>query len=171
MQSGQSPNNGISFSLRPPHLPPVSSPLQHSPPTNNSSQFSLINPIRENVLMMMNMGFGGGGSLGGLGGTDTLCETAARILFMNVNWTKSVPAFVSLPLQDQLLLLEESYRELFVLGAAQFSFPLHQGSRLIQNINGGSGDTMSLSSSGSNSASGSGKFCPVNSWNISVCKK
>nr|CAI5846737.1 unnamed protein product [Callosobruchus analis] len=39
---------------------------------------------------------------------------------MNVQWTKSISHFTSLPLQDQLLLLEESWRELFILGAAQF---------------------------------------------------
>ncbi|CAG7823519.1 unnamed protein product, partial [Allacma fusca] len=74
------------------------------------------------------------GLLGGLGssvsfpmmmfGTETLCETAARLLFMNVKWAKSVPAFVSLPFRDQLILLEESWRELFVLGASQFNLPL-----------------------------------------------
>nr|CAI5846732.1 unnamed protein product [Callosobruchus analis] len=49
-----------------------------------------------------------------------ICESAARLLFMNVQWTKSISHFTSLPLQDQLLLLEESWRELFILGAAQF---------------------------------------------------
>ncbi|VEN47697.1 unnamed protein product [Callosobruchus maculatus] len=39
---------------------------------------------------------------------------------MNVQWIKSIGHFTSLPLQDQLLLLEESWRELFILGAAQF---------------------------------------------------
>jgi nuclear receptor subfamily 2 group E protein 1 len=55
---------------------------------------------------------------------ETVCEAAARILFMSVKWAKNVPAFVSLPFQDQLTLLEESWRELFVLGAAQFCIPL-----------------------------------------------
>ncbi|VEN47696.1 unnamed protein product [Callosobruchus maculatus] len=49
-----------------------------------------------------------------------ICESAARLLFMNVQWIKSIGHFTSLPLQDQLLLLEESWRELFILGAAQF---------------------------------------------------
>lgn len=49
-----------------------------------------------------------------------VCESAARLLFMNVQWTKSMNTFTSLPFCDQLLLLEESWRELFVLGAAQF---------------------------------------------------
>lgn len=55
--------------------------------------------------------------------TESICESAARLLFMNVKWAKNVPAFTNLPLSDQLLLLEESWRELFVLGSAQFLFP------------------------------------------------
>lgn len=39
---------------------------------------------------------------------------------MNVQWARSLYAFTSLPVNDQFLLLEESWRELFVLGAAQF---------------------------------------------------
>ncbi|KAG5900621.1 hypothetical protein JTB14_017473 [Gonioctena quinquepunctata] len=49
-----------------------------------------------------------------------ICEAAARLLFMNVQWSRTIPAFTSLPFSDQLLLLEESWRELFILGAAQF---------------------------------------------------
>ena len=69
-------------------------------------------------------------------GAETLCETAARLLFMNVKWAKSVPAFVSLPLRDQLILLEESWRELFVLGASQFNLPLEMGPKLLANYHG-----------------------------------
>lgn len=50
----------------------------------------------------------------------SICESAARLLFMNVQWAGNVSAFTALPLSDQLALLEESWRELFVLGAAQF---------------------------------------------------
>lgn len=58
---------------------------------------------------------------------ETLCEAAARLLFMSVKWAKSVPAFLSLPFRDQVLLLEEGWRELFVLGAAQFQMPIDAG--------------------------------------------
>ncbi|XP_072018828.1 nuclear receptor subfamily 2 group E member 1-like [Amphiura filiformis] len=51
---------------------------------------------------------------------ETVCESAARLLFMSIKWVKNVPAFVSLPYRDQLLLLEEGWRELFILGAAQW---------------------------------------------------
>lgn len=56
-----------------------------------------------------------------------ICESAASLLLMNVKWAKNVPSFTSLPMSDQLLLLEESWRELFVLGAAQFLAPLDLG--------------------------------------------
>ncbi|CAG5127297.1 unnamed protein product [Candidula unifasciata] len=55
---------------------------------------------------------------------ETICEAAARLLFMSVKWVKTLPAFVALPYRDQVLLLEECWRELFVLGAAQFQMPL-----------------------------------------------
>ena len=55
---------------------------------------------------------------------ETVCEAAARILFMSVKWAKNVPAFVNLPFRDQVTLLEEGWRELFVLGAAQFQMPI-----------------------------------------------
>ena len=55
---------------------------------------------------------------------EAVCEAAARLLFMSIKWTKNVPAFLSLPYRDQVTLLEESWRELFVLGAAQFQMPL-----------------------------------------------
>ncbi|RZC37716.1 tailless [Asbolus verrucosus] len=51
---------------------------------------------------------------------SAICESAAQLLFMNVQWVRSIPAFTSLPLSDQLLLLEESWLDLFILGAAQF---------------------------------------------------
>ncbi|XP_076063383.1 nuclear receptor subfamily 2 group E member tailless [Oratosquilla oratoria] len=58
---------------------------------------------------------------------ETVCESAARLLFMNVRWAKHLPAFTALPFRDQLLLLEEGWRELFVLSAAQFLLPVEVG--------------------------------------------
>ncbi|XP_046988885.1 nuclear receptor subfamily 2 group E member 1-like [Schistocerca americana] len=55
---------------------------------------------------------------------EAVCESAARLLFMNVQWAKSVTAFTALPMNDQLLLLEESWRDLFVVGAAQLMLSL-----------------------------------------------
>ncbi|CAH2035005.1 unnamed protein product, partial [Iphiclides podalirius] len=55
---------------------------------------------------------------------EAMCEAAARLLFMNVKWAKNVPAFTSLSLSDRLLLLEETWRDLFVIGTSQFLYPL-----------------------------------------------
>ncbi|KAK7907750.1 hypothetical protein WMY93_016362 [Mugilogobius chulae] len=56
--------------------------------------------------------------------TESVCESAARLLFMSIKWAKSVPAFSTLPLSDQLILLEDAWRELFVLGIAQWAIPV-----------------------------------------------
>ena len=55
---------------------------------------------------------------------ENISEIAARLLFMNVRWAQHVPAFATLPYRDQMLLLEETWRELFVLSAAQFALPV-----------------------------------------------
>jgi len=55
---------------------------------------------------------------------ELVCEAAARLLFMSVKWVKNLPAFVALPFDDQALLIEDAWTELFVLGAAQFQLPL-----------------------------------------------
>ena len=76
---------------------------------------------------------------------ENLSETAARLLFMNVRWAQHVPAFTSLPYRDQLLLLEESWRELFILSAAQFSLPVEAAALQISSASSlSNGDTPSL---------------------------
>lgn len=51
--------------------------------------------------------------------SESICEQAARILFFNVHWTRDLVTGTNLPLEDQLTLLESSWRELFLLAAAQ----------------------------------------------------
>lgn len=63
---------------------------------------------------------------------ESINELAARLLFMNVKWAQNVPAFTSLPYRDQMLLLAESWRELFVLSSAQFGLPVELSSTGIQ---------------------------------------
>ncbi|XP_034244936.1 photoreceptor-specific nuclear receptor, partial [Thrips palmi] len=55
---------------------------------------------------------------------ETVYETAARLLFMAVKWAKNLPSFASLPFRDQVILLEESWSELFLLNAVQWCLPL-----------------------------------------------
>jgi len=52
---------------------------------------------------------------------ETIQEASARLLFMCIKWCKSLPSFASLPLRDQIILLEESWSEIFLLCALQWS--------------------------------------------------
>ncbi|CAG7785389.1 unnamed protein product, partial [Allacma fusca] len=55
---------------------------------------------------------------------EALQETSARLLFMAVRWVKCLGPFQTLSKRDQLLLLSESWKELFLLHLAQWSVPL-----------------------------------------------
>ncbi|KAG2467644.1 NR2E1 protein, partial [Polypterus senegalus] len=77
--------------------------------------------------------------------TESVCESAARLLFMSIKWAKSVPAFSTLPLQDQLILLEDAWRELFVLGIAQWAIPVDSSTLLaVSGLNSENTDTQRL---------------------------
>uniref|UniRef100_T1GNS4 NR LBD domain-containing protein n=1 Tax=Megaselia scalaris TaxID=36166 RepID=T1GNS4_MEGSC len=55
---------------------------------------------------------------------EMLQETTARLLFMAVRWVKCLVPFQTLSKCDQHLLLQESWKELFLLNLAQWSIPL-----------------------------------------------
>ncbi|EGI61583.1 PREDICTED: nuclear receptor subfamily 2 group E member 1 [Acromyrmex echinatior] len=50
---------------------------------------------------------------------ESICEQAARLLFLNVHWARDLVSGTNLIMEDQLTLLESSWRELFLLAAAQ----------------------------------------------------
>ncbi|XP_023297253.2 protein tailless [Lucilia cuprina] len=52
-------------------------------------------------------------------------ETAAEHLFKNVNWIKNMRSFTELPMPDQLQLLEDSWKEFFILAMAQYLMPMN----------------------------------------------
>ncbi|KAL9694908.1 hypothetical protein quinque_014193 [Culex quinquefasciatus] len=56
---------------------------------------------------------------------DAVRESAAQLLFMNVNFLKNLVPFTKLPLDDQLVLFEESWREFFILAVAQYLQPIN----------------------------------------------
>ena len=58
---------------------------------------------------------------------EGMYETAAKLLFTSVKWARSIPSFLTLPFRDQAILLEESWTELFILTAAQWSFTIDVG--------------------------------------------
>lgn len=51
---------------------------------------------------------------------ETICETAAQLLFMNIRWIKAQCMLNPLHIRDQLILVEHSWTDLFILGAAQY---------------------------------------------------
>nr|XP_022298307.1 orphan steroid hormone receptor 2-like isoform X1 [Crassostrea virginica]XP_022298308.1 orphan steroid hormone receptor 2-like isoform X1 [Crassostrea virginica]XP_022298309.1 orphan steroid hormone receptor 2-like isoform X1 [Crassostrea virginica] len=48
-----------------------------------------------------------------------ICETASRLLFLSMHWTRSIPAFHILSQDVQTILVKSSWSELFTLGLAQ----------------------------------------------------
>ncbi|CAB3226475.1 unnamed protein product [Arctia plantaginis] len=55
---------------------------------------------------------------------EAMSEAAARLLFLNVKWARNIPAFDSLSIDDRHVLLQESWKDIFVLGTSQFVFPI-----------------------------------------------
>jgi nuclear receptor subfamily 2 group E member 1 len=56
---------------------------------------------------------------------DAIRESAAQLLFMNVNFLKNLTPFTQLPLRDQLRLFEDSWREFFIMGIAEHLLPIN----------------------------------------------
>ncbi|XP_066916471.1 nuclear receptor subfamily 2 group E member 1-like [Clytia hemisphaerica] len=53
-----------------------------------------------------------------------LYEVCARLLYEAISWARNIPTFSQLPLDDQALLLEYSWSEIFLLNLAQLNIPL-----------------------------------------------
>ncbi|XP_059611051.1 protein tailless [Phlebotomus argentipes] len=56
---------------------------------------------------------------------EAMRESAANLLFRNVEWLLSLRVFVDLSVSDQFFLLEETWRELFILAMAQHLMPIN----------------------------------------------
>lgn len=56
---------------------------------------------------------------------EMIRESAAQLLFQNVNFLKNLTQFTQLLLSDQLLLFEESWREFFIMGIAERMYPVN----------------------------------------------
>nr|ADI44343.1 tailless protein [Clogmia albipunctata] len=52
-------------------------------------------------------------------------ESAANAVLQNLDWLKNIRAFTELPRSDQYILVEESWRELFILSSAQYMAPIN----------------------------------------------
>ncbi|XP_063878163.1 nuclear receptor subfamily 2 group E member 1-like [Scylla paramamosain] len=99
-------------SLASPASTPLPSPTSPSPPINATQ--SSAPPITVDAGALV------------ISPTDSVYENAAKLLFLGVKWARSIPSFMQLPFRDQAILLEESWSELFVVAAAQWSLPLDQ---------------------------------------------
>ncbi|XP_013403453.1 nuclear receptor subfamily 2 group E member 1 [Lingula anatina] len=55
---------------------------------------------------------------------ESLQEITARLLFSIVNWIRQLPAFGTLSKKDQLVLLGDTWKDLFILNLAQWNIPL-----------------------------------------------
>ncbi|EDS45680.1 conserved hypothetical protein [Culex quinquefasciatus] len=66
---------------------------------------------------------------------ETIYETSARLLFMAVKWAKNLPSFASLTFRDQVILLEESWAELFLLNAIQWCMPIETSACTLFSLN------------------------------------
>lgn len=54
-----------------------------------------------------------------------ICESASRLLFLSMHWVKSIPAFLLLNNDVQMLLVRSCWCEMFVLGLAQCSHSMY----------------------------------------------
>lgn len=73
--------------------------------------------------------------------TQSLYDSATKLLFLSIRWAKSIPSFNQLPLTDQKRLLNESWAELFVVAASQWGFSIDDETlatsphlKLLQNV-------------------------------------
>ncbi|CAF0722412.1 unnamed protein product [Rotaria sp. Silwood1] len=64
---------------------------------------------------------------------DNACELAASLLFGAVEWARNIPFFRELTLNDQCLLLQVTWNELFLLNASQCNIPIQATQLLILN--------------------------------------
>lgn len=56
--------------------------------------------------------------------TQSLYDSASKILFLAIRWAKSIPSFNQLPIVEQKKLLNECWAELFIIAAAQWGLSI-----------------------------------------------
>ncbi|XP_074596881.1 nuclear receptor subfamily 2 group E member 1-like [Brevipalpus obovatus] len=78
----------------------------------------------------------------------TIYERALGLLCKDIQWLKELPNFVALHLKDQIILLESSWRDLFVLSASECLMPFDISS-LLESLGFGSSSIFGSSQSAS----------------------
>ncbi|XP_048586715.1 nuclear receptor subfamily 2 group C member 2-like isoform X2 [Nematostella vectensis] len=62
--------------------------------------------------------------------SENIQDAATRLLSASIRFARNVPCFTRLPFRDQIILLEEGWKELFLLDAAYWALPLEIASLL-----------------------------------------
>lgn len=57
--------------------------------------------------------------------TQSLYDSATKLLFVSIRWAKSIPSFNQLPPVDQKRMLHESWAELFIVAASQWGLSIN----------------------------------------------
>lgn len=57
--------------------------------------------------------------------SQSLYDSATKLLFLSIRWAKSIPSFNQLPMHEQKTLLNQSWAELFVIAAAQWGLVIN----------------------------------------------
>ena len=55
---------------------------------------------------------------------DSLLDMSHKLIYHTVKWARSVPAFIELPITDQIKLLEHSWSEIFILFSFQWNLKI-----------------------------------------------
>ena len=73
--------------------------------------------------------------------TQSLYDSATKLLFLSIRWAKSIPSFNQLPQIDQKKMLNDSWAELFVIAASQWGLAFDESMlatssylKLLQNV-------------------------------------
>jgi nuclear receptor subfamily 2 group E member 1 len=102
---------------------PPSTITSTPPPSSTSSSYS--HHITSSPTILQHQTSTASAATHHLIAVDAIRESAAQLLFMNVNFLKNLTPFTQLPLADQLVLFEESWREFFIMGIAEHLLPIN----------------------------------------------
>jgi hypothetical protein len=70
--------------------------------------------------------------------TENIHDAAMRLMTASIRFARNLPCFTRIPFRDQIILLEESWKKLFLLDAAYWALPLEITSLL--NVGTGAND-------------------------------
>ncbi|XP_031568137.1 nuclear receptor subfamily 2 group E member 1-like [Actinia tenebrosa] len=65
--------------------------------------------------------------------SENIQDAAMRLMTASIRFARNLPCFTRIPFRDQIILLEESWKKLFLLDAAYWALPLETGSLSVAN--------------------------------------